>query len=263
MPRLTRRTLLLVATALITPVLYAAEPPPPRAVRIMTYNIHHGEGTDGKLDLPRIARLIEAERADIVALQEVDRGVERSQRVDQVRELASLLDMHHAFGKNIDHQGGQYGNATLSRFPIRRSSNRRYQVVLNGEQRGLLETVLDVGGRPIVVLNTHLDYHRDDTERLACVEELIEAAARHGDTPVFVCGDFNATPSSKTYGRVREHFQDAWDLVGDGPGLTSPSSQPRNRIDYIWTSRAQPLQARVIQSAASDHCAVLIEAVLP
>jgi hypothetical protein len=46
--------------------------------KVMTYNIHHGEGRDGKVNLPRIAELIQCGRADLVALQEVDKGVERT-----------------------------------------------------------------------------------------------------------------------------------------------------------------------------------------
>ncbi|MEX2025646.1 MAG: endonuclease/exonuclease/phosphatase family protein, partial [Pirellulaceae bacterium] len=59
-------------------------------LRVLTYNIHHGEGIDGKLDLPRIARVIESVDPDLVALQEVDRRVERTGSVDQPAELARL-----------------------------------------------------------------------------------------------------------------------------------------------------------------------------
>jgi len=52
-----------------------------KTIRIMTYNIHHGAGIDGKVDIDRIAKVIARENADIVALQEVDRGVERSHRI--------------------------------------------------------------------------------------------------------------------------------------------------------------------------------------
>jgi endonuclease/exonuclease/phosphatase family metal-dependent hydrolase len=260
MPPFTRRLLLLAAALWCATPLPAAEPAAPRTLRIMTYNIHHGEGTDGKLDLPRIAQLISEAKADIVALQEVDRGVERSQRVDQAQELAKLLDMHYVFGKNIDHQGGDYGNATLSRFAIRQSANHRYQTVLNGEQRGVLETSIDVDGRTLVVLNTHLDYHRDDRERLACVAELKALAAKHGDAALIACGDFNATPDSTTHEQMREMFRDAWQQVGQGPGNTIPSLQPRSRIDYLWSTGAiKPLTARVIESASSDHCALVAE----
>src|SRR6185503_1828899 len=115
---------------------------PKQAVRVMTYNIHHGEGTDGKIDLNRIAEVILSARADIVALQEVDRSVERTARRDLVAELAELTKMNFAFGKNIDYQGGDYGNAVLSRFRVLKYENRHYKMIRDGEQRGLLQVVL-------------------------------------------------------------------------------------------------------------------------
>src|SRR5512137_2576275 len=57
-------------------------------IRVMTWNIHHGEGTDGIVDVDRIARLIVDEKVDIVALQEIDRGVARSKKLDIITELA-------------------------------------------------------------------------------------------------------------------------------------------------------------------------------
>src|SRR5678816_4124683 len=89
-----------------------------KTLRIMTYNIHVGVGMDKKLDLQRIADVINKERPDLVGLQEVDRGVERTQRKDEIVELAQLTRMEYAFAPNLDYQGGKYGVAILSRFPV-------------------------------------------------------------------------------------------------------------------------------------------------
>ena len=62
-------------------------------MRILTYNIHHGEGLDGRIDLPRIAAVIAAQRPDLVALQEVDRNARRSGGVDQAAELGRLTGL--------------------------------------------------------------------------------------------------------------------------------------------------------------------------
>src|SRR6267143_4106500 len=91
-----------------------------KTFRVMTYNIHHGEGLDGKVDLLRIADLIKHESADIVALQEVDKGVERTPRRDFPDELAALTGMTCVFSNNYSYQGGEYGNAVLTRFPVKR-----------------------------------------------------------------------------------------------------------------------------------------------
>ncbi|MBT8045323.1 MAG: hypothetical protein KJO79_10270, partial [Verrucomicrobiae bacterium] len=83
-------------------------------LRVLSYNIHHGVGLDGKLDLGRIAKVIRKQNPDLVALQEVDKLVTRSDKTDQAVVLAKYLGLHVVFGKSIDFQGGVYGNAILS-----------------------------------------------------------------------------------------------------------------------------------------------------
>src|SRR5215510_13900586 len=80
----------------------------PSEIRVLTYNIHHGEGTDGKVDLPRIANVIKSVSPDIIALQEVDQGTARAGGIDQPAELARLTGMEVVFGRNIDYQGGGF-----------------------------------------------------------------------------------------------------------------------------------------------------------
>ena len=88
----------------------------PLRLRVLTYNIHHGEGMDGKLDLPRIARVIRATEPDLVALQEIDQRTERTGQVDQSETLGTLTGMQVVFGGNIRFQGGDYGNAVMKEF---------------------------------------------------------------------------------------------------------------------------------------------------
>ena len=106
-----------------------------KTLRVMTFNIHVGVGMDKKLDLQRIADVIIRERADLVGLQEVDRGVRRTEAIDEIAELAKMTRMDYAFGHNLDYQEGQYGVAILSKFLIRKIDHRRYEnrVRLNAE----------------------------------------------------------------------------------------------------------------------------------
>lgn len=234
----------------------------PTTLRVMTYNIHHGEGLDGKLDLSRIAELINRERADIVALQEVDKGVRRTAGRDIPAELASLTGLTAVFSNNFPFQGGEYGNAVLTRFPIKRWNNHHYKMLRAGEQRGVLKLTLDVHGREVVLMNTHIDYRSDDAERWQNIGEIESLAAAHGDAPLILCGDFNDTPGSRVHQRLSETFTDSWATVGVGDGFGFPADKPVKRIDYIWvckTGSLKPINAWLTPSDASDHLPLIVE----
>jgi endonuclease/exonuclease/phosphatase family metal-dependent hydrolase len=256
---LTRRAFFLLLIAPLLANLAAA--PDPTSVRVMSYNIHHGEGLDKKVDLERIAKLILDARADIVGLQEVDRGCERTQQRDLPAELAKLTGMRVHFEKNIPYQGGEYGNAVLTKFPIKSAKNTHYQMLRPGEQRGVLQLVLDVRGRDVLFMNTHLDYRPDDSERMKNVEELKQMVTAAGNTPIILCGDFNATPESRTIEKIRAFLTDSWTIAGKGDGFTIPVKRPAKRIDYIWVSSGKitPKTIEVLRSEASDHLPVIAE----
>ena len=238
----------------------ASELAVPRAFRVMSYNIHHGEGPDGKIDLDRIAALIKTEKAEIVGLQEVDRGVARTGRRDLIGELAKLTGMNCYFEKNIDYQGGEYGNAILTRFPILQRTNVHYRMLREREQRGLLAVLLDVHGHQVLFLNTHLDYRKDDAERLMNVTQIKEIVDGYSGRPIIFCGDFNATPDSRTYQRLNAFLEDAWNEAGQGSGFTFPSGIPAKRIDYIWVCKqVRPIRTWIPESRASDHLPIIAE----
>lgn len=228
----------------------------------MTFNLHHGEGTDGRVDLERIAGLIGREGADVVALQEVDRGVRRTQGRDFPKELAALTGMTCVFSNNFGFQGGEYGNAVLTRFPVERWTNTHLQRLRPGEQRGVLQVVLNVHGRSLLVLATHLDHRPDDAERLQSIAQLGEIMQTYRGLPMLVAGDFNDVPGSRTYRALAAWFEDVWLQAGEGPGFTYPSEAPSKRIDYLWLSKGAPLratQAWVPATDASDHRPLVAE----
>ena len=252
MPFLTLLAVLIAATSY-------AESDGGGSLRVMSYNIHHGEGMDGKLDVERIAALILKAKADLVGLQEVDRGVERTARRDLPAELAKLTGMHVHFERNITHQGGEYGNAVLTKHPIKRAKNTHLKMIGPGEQRGVLQLVLDVNGREVLFMNTHLDHRRDDAERVLSIEQAKEIIVGAGKMPVIFCGDFNATPESRPCALMKGLLLDVWAAVGRGNGFTIPAGQPAKRIDYIWVSQAtiEPVKMEVLSSEASDHLPIV------
>ena len=132
-------------------MIFASAKAAPVRLRVLCYNIHHAEGVDGKVDVPRSARVILSVKPDLVALQEVVQKTKRTQKVDQVAELARLTKMESVFGSNIAFQGGHYGNASLSRFPITRHKNHRLPNMDMGEQRGVLESVIKLSKKESIL----------------------------------------------------------------------------------------------------------------
>jgi len=90
--------------------------------KVLVYNVHAGKDAGGKDNLQRVADLVREVNADVVLFQEVDKGTRRSGGVDQPAEYAKRTGYHVAFGRSLDYDGGEYGIAVLSRWPIRRDS---------------------------------------------------------------------------------------------------------------------------------------------
>ena len=234
----------------------------PKTFRVMSYNIHHGEGVDQRIDLQRIADVIKREKVDIVGLQEIDRGVDRTNRRDLIKELSDLTGMEFYFDRNITYGGGHYGNAVLTRFPMLKKKNTHYQMLRPHEQRGVQQVVMDVHGRKLLFMNTHIDFRPEDDERRMNVKELNDIVASAPDMPIVICGDFNSMPDSLVYAQLKKFLHDVWEMAGKGDGFSFPSDVPDRRIDYIWIgkkSAVKPLKIWVPQTQASDHLPIVAE----
>ena len=235
----------------------------PVVLRVMTYNIHHAEGLDGKVDLERIANVIRQSNADIVALQEVDKNTRRTGGIDMPADLARRTGMNIVFGANLDnYQGGQYGTAILSRFPIESHENHLLKQTREGEQRGVLQAVLAVNQGQLLFICTHLDHTGDPAERLFSETQFADLFARHTGLPALLCGDFNDTPASELHKRLSKKWTDAWSIAGKSNGFTMGSANPTRRIDYIWLSSKKNFRVRwvdVPRSEASDHLPLVAE----
>jgi endonuclease/exonuclease/phosphatase family metal-dependent hydrolase len=243
---------------------------PDRPVRVATFNIHHGAGLDGRVDLERIAAVVEAGAPDVVGLQEVDRHFgERSQFVDQATWLAERLGMHVVFGANLDFDPltpdaprRQYGTALLTRERVREWRNTLLPRPQGGEQRGLLEMVIKVRGTPVRVFTTHLQ-NDSQVERLAQVDAIRARLAGVRESVVLV-GDLNATPASPEVGAITEDLADAWATAGEGDGFTYDAATPHARIDYVLSSPDVVARtAAVVSTDASDHLPVFVDLALP
>lgn len=238
-------------------------------LRVFVYNIHHGEGMDGEVDIERVADLIREKDPHLVALNEVDVGMERTGYIDIMELLAESLDMEPIFGKNLDREEGGYGNGILTKLPLLSSENLHLDMSEDGEQRGLLQTEVEFEGVRIAFMTTHLD-HQSDVNRQLAVQQIIEVKDKYSGIPVIIGGDFNAAPDNGIIGTMNVHFTDVLEEAGEGTGYTIPVpiSSANRRIDYIFYSnslveenrpRLKPVHMEVINSTASDHLPVYAE----
>ncbi|MFJ8977893.1 endonuclease/exonuclease/phosphatase family protein [Streptomyces sp. NPDC102282] len=238
-----------------------------RVLDVMSFNIHHAQGTDGVLDVERIARVVRGSGADVVGLQEVDHHYSaRSEWADQSAELAEALGYHVVFGANIDNAppaGGehrvQYGTAILSRYPITASDNTWLFRSPGQEQRGLLHATIDVHGKKVEFYDTHLSAS-SQTDRLRQTAQVVDLIGAR--KPGILVGDFNALPSAPESQPLQKAYTDAWARSPHprGDGATHPSEAPTARIDVVYTTGGViPLVTRVVGSdpAASDHLPLL------
>lgn len=222
--------------------------------RVLTYNIHHGEGTDGRIDLPRIAAVIKAANPDLVALQEVDKKCRRSGGVDQTAELARLTGLHGRFGKQLDYDGGEYGQAILSRAPLGDLAVHWLPGEPDRERRIAAETRISLRGVDMTFVTTHL-HHRDPQLRRRQAAKLDELFPGR-DRLVILAGDFNATPDEEPMARLSK----TWAVAPAGRP-TYPAGVPKKQLDYLLfrpESRGRILETKVIEEKiASDHRPVL------
>lgn len=225
-----------------------AEAPSGQTLRVLTYNIHHGQGTDGRFDYERLAEIINGLSPDIVMLQEVDRRTQRASGVDQAAKLAQMCRMHSVYGPAMPYQNGQYGQAILARFPIENMKVHSLPQLPGREPRVAVEAhvvVEDIG--PLVLVGTHL-CHQDENTRVQQTQRLADLLPQRGGPPIVLAGDFNSRPGSEPMNVLLDN---GWiDTI-----------TPHSKIDYILVRASDPWQVQEVtildEPVASDHDPVL------
>ena len=231
-------------------------------LKVMTYNIHHCNppSAGDKIDVAAIAKVIISEKPDLVALQEVDVNTERSGKgLNQAKELAKLTGMNYFFSKAIDHQGGDYGVAVLSRFAILDSIRFILPIdpVIKGETRTIAAITVEIAkGKKIIFASTHLDLKEENRLTQA---ELIVKHFEKSDLPMILGGDFNALPTSK----VIQYLDKSFTRSCQQCAFTIPVEVPNRTIDFVMyksDGTFKSLSTRVIdEKYASDHLPVVVE----
>lgn len=229
---------------------------PKHSLRVCSYNIRHGEGMDGKIDIKRIADLLRKSGAELIALQEVDKNCARSRNRDIAQELANLLGMHYHFEKFMNYDGGEYGMAILSKFPILESI--RHDLPKGSEPRCAIEVHLmtPYTSQIISFVNIHNEWNRNKI-RLAQTQILNDKLKSNRAT--ILAGDFNGDQADPALIHLKANH---WSILQKSPNKTWPSDQPETEIDFIMTRHlpSHTVDHYVIEeSIISDHRPIFAE----
>ncbi len=225
---------------------------------LASFNIcsaHFREGHYTEDNLCRLAAYIRESKADVIALQEVDRGAMRSNGVDMPARLSEMTGLaHHYFIKIRDFQGGEYGTAILSRYPITHAETIHYPVRLATQGTSCGYAVLHVEGTAVTLFNTHLSCETEEanTETLECLRTVLKTYEESDNGPFLVCGDFNTGPEKVA--RFLPHISRVHD------GLITYADRS---IDHIlYTPPIQVSHVHTIDTQAdgtTDHCMLLCQ----
>lgn len=232
-------------------------------LRVMSYNIHHCDppyNTGEATDIDTIIGVIAKQNPDIVALQEVDMYTTRSgSNVHQAKVIADRLGMFYFFAPAINYQGGKYGVAILSKYPM--SENTLLELPrpdVTGEKRVIARSKITLpGGAAIRFGCTHFDLKTDNKK--AQVDKVNELASAE-TLPFIIAGDLNATEGSAVINTLDNTFT----RTCHGCTPTSPARNPNNTIDYIaYYDPGKTLTVlshkTVNETYASDHRPIVAE----
>ncbi|HYH08343.1 MAG TPA: endonuclease/exonuclease/phosphatase family protein [Thermoanaerobaculia bacterium] len=220
----------------------------------MSYNIQ-GHAAKGRPDfMPKLAEVIAAAKPDVVGLQEVHHHT-RVGPVHQGEVLASLTGMQLHFGRSTAMDGGQYGNAVLTRGKI--DNAHVYPLPGSGEPRSVLQADIDVDGEKFSFFVTHLAAWGRllRVARMRQIAELGDIIAR-GSLPHVLVGDFNVPPAGEEIRVLLSHGH--LRVCGDLKESTFPMT--RQRLDYVFCDpRWEYVTSDVIRRGPSDHWAVIVD----
>ena len=238
-------------------------------LRVATYNVRACVGMDGYRSESRIAQVIAELSADIVALQELDLSRRRSAGVDQAGLIAEQLGWEKFFSPAMRVAEEQYGDAIISRLPMRlRQAQELPSVssVLCRETRAAIWAEADTSEGTVQVINTHLGLGR--RERRMQMQLLVGSEWLGRVTPaepLILMGDMNSFPGSKAYRILANELHDARSFFTPPPALrTYPTAFPIAAVDHIFlNNKVRVEKIWVARSAlarvASDHYPLVAE----
>jgi endonuclease/exonuclease/phosphatase family metal-dependent hydrolase len=228
-------------------------------VRVATFNIRHGAPTTGyRGDPDRVAAACAALGVDVLALQEVDHGLARSQRAHLAARAAEAAGMEMVFAPTMNLRGGEYGNALLARGDIEDVDvvglAPGYRFGRKREPRNAILATVRVGERRLSVAVTHLS-----TQRWAShgqLGQVIEVLHRR-DGPQLLMGDLNRTSAEV----IAHPATAALEFAAAPP--TFPALKPVLQIDHIGVRGVEIGPVRAVRLPVSDHLALVADLLWP
>lgn len=221
-------------------------------ITVMSYNVHAMRGMDKVLDAERIAHVIKDQDPDLVALQEVDMFTERSGGMDAIAILEDITGMDGVFMKTFDYQGGEFGNAVLSKFPIIDQELIRLPSREEYEPRLIMMVAIQLdNGDTLHFYATHLDHHRQDSDRPMQMEKIVDVITTDPNK-VILAGDLNCQPGSEPLNMLDKVLTRC-----PSDELTYPADEPYWTIDHIYYSKEKGIKdlglTVIPETVASDH----------
>jgi len=233
-------------------------------LKIMSYNIHHGEGMDTILDLSRIAGIIRSVDPDLCGLQEVDEYCTRTDSVGQTEYLAQSTAMKGTFGIFMDFQKGEYGMATLTKKPIISSKVLRLPDALHEPRSSIVHEVKLSEACVIAFANVHFDWiggEEGSANRLKQAKVLTKYLDSLNHATI-ITGDFNCTPDSPTMTYFKEQ---GFEFVDKGNDKLSFQGNTKSEIDHLIFRDLGPIKFipkniyLMEEPVASDHRPLIVE----
>lgn len=230
-----------------------------RIIKALSFNILHGRTMKGDFDLDVLANLIKDADPDFVAMQEVDFKVNRSKKYDLATELGWRTQMAPIFARAMYYDGGEYGEAALSKYSFLSSRNIALPYIEGEEPRAAIEIVVELPSKDtIAFIGTHFAHEGNPGRELQAKK--INQVVLLSKYPTILVGDLNAVPGSGPINTLEEIWTATYDM--ENPAPTMSSSNPRVKIDYVMfypKDRWKVLERKVIRDTiASDHCAYLV-----
>ncbi|MFV0344783.1 MAG: endonuclease/exonuclease/phosphatase family protein [Bacteroidales bacterium] len=228
-------------------------------VRVMSLNILHGATMKGDFNLDAIAGFIKKYNPDLVAMQEVDFNTRRARGYNLPLELGYRTKMNPLYARAMYYDGGEYGEAILSKFSFTKTENIALPHKESSEPRAALMTeFLTKNGNTIQFVATHLDHLDDETDRVKqafAIKQKFEKST----TPTILIGDLNADPNSNTLKILKEVFTKP--SIDAATKATYPSDNPNICIDHILFNMPdnwEVIDYRIVcDDYITDHCAVV------